>query len=150
MAQVSRILVPLDHSPGSEAIVDYACAIARGCGASITLLHVYEPPNELVGLVPGATVDGEAAAEHDAGRTLLERASARIQAEGLAPPDRVLERAAKASDAIVAHARMIHSDLLVMGTHGRKGVARLILGSTAEHVLRDAPCPVLAVHLRHE
>src|ERR1051326_1969289 len=63
VTNVERILVALDHSPGLEAIVDYACAIARGLGATVSLLHVYEPPNEMVGVVPGATVGGEAAAE---------------------------------------------------------------------------------------
>lgn len=147
---MERILVPLDHSAGFEAVVDYACAIARGVGATLTLLHLYEPPNEMVGMVAGATVGGEAAAERAAGALLLDRATARIQTEGIAVVDRILERAAPASQAIVSHARVGKFDLIVMGTHGRKGVARLVLGSTADQVLREAPCPVLAVHLPHE
>jgi nucleotide-binding universal stress UspA family protein len=115
-------------------------------GATVTLLHVYEPPNEMVGVVAGATVAGEAAAEKAAGASLLDRASQRIQATGVAA-ERVLERAAPIGQVIVRNARAGKFDLIVMGTHGRKGVARLLLGSTADHVLREAPCPVLVVHL---
>ena len=150
VAKVERILVPLDHSAGFEAVVDYACAVARGMGATLTLLHVYEPPNEMIGVVAGATVGGEAAAEKAAGGSLLDRASERMHANGIAVVDRVLERAGPAHETIVRNARVGEFDLIVMGTHGRKGVARLVLGSTAEHVLRDAPCPVLVVHLPHE
>lgn len=150
MATVERILVPLDHSAGFEGVVDYACAVARGMGAALSLLHVYEPPNEMVGMVAGATVGGEAAAEQAAGASLLDRASERIAAGGMSVVERILERAAPAHQAIVRTARNGKFDLIVMGTHGRKGVARLLLGSTAEHVLRDAPCPVLVVHLPHE
>jgi len=116
----------------------------------MSLLHVYEPPNEMIGMIAGATVGGEIAAAQEAGSALLERAAERIRGEGLAIDDRIVERSAPASQAIVRHARLGKFDLIVMGTHGRKGVARLVLGSTAEHVLRDAPCPVLVVHLPHE
>lgn len=150
VTKVERILVPLDHSPGGHAILDYACAVARGLGASLTLLHVHEPPNEMIGLVPGATVGGELAAEHAAGVALLDRALAILQAHGIEPLDRIVERAASASDAILSHARRGAFDLIVMGTHGRKGLSRLVMGSVAEQVLRDAPCPVLTVHLPHE
>ena len=150
VTKVERILVPLDHSPGGYAILDYACAIARGLGASLTLLHVHEPPNELIGMVPGATVGGEHVAEHAAGVALLDRAVAILEAQGIEPVDRIVERASSASEAILTHARRGAFDLIVMGTHGRKGLSRLVMGSVAEQVLRDAPCPVLTVHLPHE
>ena len=85
-----------------------------------------------------------------AGTSLLDRAADRARVEGVAIEHRILERAAPASQAIVRQARLGKFDLIVMGTHGRKGVARLVLGSTAEHVLRDAPCAVLVVHLPRE
>lgn len=145
--QVQRILVALDHSAGSDGVVEYACAVARGMNAAITLLHVYEPPNEMIGIVPGATTAGEATAERDAGSSLLAHAEEIARANGLANADRILERSMSASYAITWHARVGKFDLIVMGTHGRKGLQRLIMGSTAEHVLRDAPCPILLVHL---
>lgn len=150
MKKVERILVPLDHSPGSDAIVEYACVIARGLGASITLLHAYEPPNAMVGLVTGATVYDEAQAEHEAGIALLNRAASILRANGLASNDRVVERSAPARHAIARHAHAGNFGLIVMGTHARKRVARLVLGSVADHVLREVSCPVLLVHLPRE
>lgn len=142
--KLQRILVPLDHSPGYEAIVDVAVAIARGAGATLTLLHAYESPNAMIGVVPGATVGGETAAAREAGAALLERAAERA---GDVVVDRLLEQDSPASYAIVHEAGAGKFDLIVMGTHARRGVARLVLGSTAEKVLREAPCPVTAVHL---
>ncbi len=144
---IRRILVALDHSAGSDAVIEYACAIARGAGASIAILHVYEPPNEMIGIVPGSSVAGEARAEYLAGTTLLDHAAALARAQGIDRVERTLERAPSAHDAIVAYARTGKLDLIVMGTHARKGLSRLVAGSTAEHVMRDAPCPVLLVHL---
>ena len=144
MTKLQRILVPLDHSPGYEVIVDVAAAIARGAGATLTLLHVYEPPNAMIGVVPGATVGGETAAARDAGAALLLRAAERA---GDLVVGRRLEQASPASHTIVHEAGTGKFDMIVMGTHARRGVARLVLGSTAEKVLREAPCPVTAVHL---
>jgi len=147
VTDVRRILIPLDLSPGYEAIVDYACVLARGLGATVTLMHVYTPPNAMVGIVPGATVEGEVAAEVAAGDELLAHATERVRGHGIATIDRILERASPPGPAIIGHATAGKFDLIVMGTHARKGVARLVLGSTAEQVLRDAPCPVLSIHL---
>lgn len=150
MAQVQRILVPLDHSPGLSSILDYACSIARGMGASLTLLHVYEPPNEMVGIVPGATVSGELAAERRTGTALLDEALEILRSNGTTPVDTILERASPTSGAIIGHAQRGGFDMIIMGTHARKGMSRLIMGSIAESVIRDAPCPVLTIHLPHE
>ena len=147
LTKLERILVPLDASPASTHVVEYACAVARGVGATLALLHVYEPPNEMVGLVPGATVGGEVAAEQDLGREVLERAAAVVQGSGLAAPERILERAPQASRAIISHARAGKFDLIVMGMHARGRVQRIVVGSVAEQVLQAAPCPVLVVHL---
>lgn len=150
MTSVQRILVPLDHSPGLDTILGYACAVARGMNASLTLLHVYEPPNEMVGVVPGATVSGELAADRRTGAALLDHAVEILRDHGIAPVDTILERSSPAREAILDHARRSGFDLIIMGTHGRKGVARLVMGSVAESVIRDATCPVLTVHLPDE
>jgi nucleotide-binding universal stress UspA family protein len=147
---VDRILVPLDHSPGSEAVIEFACAVARGLGSSLAVLHVYEPPNAMIGVVPGASVGGETAAEHDAGVALLDRASALAHASGCTIVDRILERGSSPTQAILSHARVGKFSLIVMGTHARSGVSRLVMGSVAEQVMRAAPCPILMVHLRTE
>ena len=150
MHSIQRVLVPISHDSGHELVIDYACALAKGMGAQLTLLHVYEPPNAMIGIVPGASVAGEIAAELTLGDELLDRATAQVHAAGLAAVDRIIERSSPPSQAILAHARAGTFDLIVMGTHGRKGVSRLVLGSVAESVLRDAPCPVLTVHVPQE
>jgi nucleotide-binding universal stress UspA family protein len=87
---MKRILVPVDHSRGSDAIVEYACAVARGLAADLTLLHIYDPPNAAIALVPGATVAGEDAADRQAGTTLLERCAAIATANGFDHVDRMM------------------------------------------------------------
>jgi len=147
MKRVERILVPLDHSAGSDEIVEYACAVARGLAASIALIHVYEPPNSMVAIVAGATPGGEADADRAAGVALLDRAAAILQANGFPTSERTLERYPRASEAIVRHAQSGNFDLIVMGTHARRGVSRVVLGSVAESVVRSVRCPVMMVHL---
>jgi nucleotide-binding universal stress UspA family protein len=145
--QVRRILVPLDHSGGSDAVVEYACAVARGLASTLTLMHVYEPPSTMVGIVPGASVGGDTVAEYDAGIALLDHAAMVVRANGFDKVERILERASSSSHAIVNHARAGAFDLIVMGTHGRSGFKHLVMGSVAEQVIRTTSCPILLVHL---
>ena len=146
MQSIQQILVPISLAAGHELVIDYACVIAKGMHAELTLLHVFEPPNAMVGIVPGASIGGEVAAEQALGDHLLDAAAAQVRAAGIATVNRILERSSPPSQAILSHARD-GFDLIVMGTHGRKGVSRLVLGSVAESVLRDAPCPVLTIHV---
>jgi nucleotide-binding universal stress UspA family protein len=148
--RIARILVPLDHSPGGEAVLEYAAAVARGLGATIALLHVYWPPNSMVSVVPGASVAGEVDAERTLGEELLARGAETLRSHGLDGATASLERSPSASLTILHHAQRGPFDLIVMGTHGRKGATRLVMGSVTEQVLRSAPCPVLAVHLPRE
>ncbi|HEY1693255.1 MAG TPA: universal stress protein [Polyangiaceae bacterium] len=148
MKTVERILVPLDRHPGSEHVLEYAAAIARGLGATIRLFHVYWPPNSMVGIVPGASVTEDAAEEASLGRALLARAKGDLQTNALDRVEMVLERAPSPSIAIVEASRL-GCGLVVIGMHGRKR-ASVLMGSVAYQVLRNAPCPVLAVHLPHE
>src|SRR5262249_41817923 len=99
-ARVNRILVPLDHSEGSLEVVEYARALAASFEASLVLLHVYEPPGSLVAIVPGATVEGELAAEHAAGEKLLRDAVLALDARGFHRVSELLERAPSIVDAI--------------------------------------------------
>ena len=139
-----RILVPVRHAEDVK-VVDYARLLAEGLGASITLLHVYEPPNAMIGIVPGATVEGEAAAERAIGAGVLARAAGALAAAGFARVESLLERAPRVADAILRHAS--DAELIVMGTHERHGIERLATTSTAVQVMRRAPCPVVTVHV---
>jgi len=121
--QIRRILLPIDDSPGTQAAIDYAVLLAVALRASITLAHIDEQPGAMVGIVPGASVDGDLAGERAASQQRLNEI------------------------AVALAARDGKYDLIVMSTHARTGVSRLVVGSIAEEVLRHAPCPVLTVHL---
>jgi len=140
---VTRILVPTDFSDGADAALTYALTLADQVGATVQLVHVFEDPNALslyshvyVPLVPEMRAEILA----DIRRLLVERANASgrsdIATEVLTGP---------AAKTIVACATERHCDLIVMGTHGRHGVAHLLMGSVAERVVRTAACPVLVV-----
>lgn len=137
MIRVTKILYPTDFSPYSNQAYFHAIALAETHRASLTILYVYTP-----GQSPGdAPMDG--AAERSHWRSQLEQirpVNARI------PVHHVFLEGDAATE-IVRYARDAGMDLIVMGTHGRTGVERLLMGSVAERTLRDAPCSVLIVKL---
>lgn len=132
-----HILVPIDFSPDAEEALDYACEIAGALNAVIHLVCALGPVGELP--LSQRMVD-ELSAEHR--RALEQLAAQRHRQAAFAPP---VVAAADPRDLILATAARIDADLIIMGTHGRRGVSRLVLGSVAEDILRHAPCPVLAV-----
>lgn len=139
-----RILIPLAHTASNAKVLELAAAMAAGVAAKITLLHVYEPPNAMVGIVPGASVANEIDRDRDAGQTLLADAAATLARAGIPLAGSLLARGAVEA-VILEHAR--DADLIVMGTHGRRGLDRALLGSVAEQIIRKAPCPVVTIHL---
>lgn len=145
-----RILVPVDGSPTSRAGLREAIDLAKGQRASLVLVHVLDyQPLAMAGLEAGAYIDDVMANVRRSGREVLERAEALARKSGV-PVSKVLVEspAGPAADAIVRQARKSRADLIVIGTHGRRGVRRLVLGSDAEHVLREATVPVLLVRGR--
>ena len=142
----SRILVPTDFSPPSEAALEYARILAAKFGSSLRILHVIDDPTASSDFV----ADGFAPSTEDIRTALLEQARTRL--DGLmnqvdrtryhAHADAVLGMPAAT---IVEYAAATHAGLIVMGTHGRTGLAHLLMGSVAEQVVRTAPCPVLTV-----
>lgn len=141
---MKRILVPLAHTASNAPVLELAAAMATGIDATITLLHVYEPPNSMIAIVPGATVADELDHEHDAGRTLLTEAAATLRRVGMTRVSTALARGGT-ENTILEHAR--NADLIVMGTHGRRGLDRVLFGSVAEQIVRKAACPVVTIHL---
>lgn len=143
-----RILVPIDGSAASERGLDEAMRLAREREVDLQLVHVVD-----LHAFTGATADGAAALGestlrvlHDAGRALLDRAQARLQAEGLQAGTRMVDSLAGAvAPAIVEASRAFRADLIVLGTHGRRGVRRMILGSDAAAVSTLADVPVMLV-----
>ena len=142
----SRILVPVDGSPTSKRGLDEAIALAAKLGSTLHLLNVvdarlligevsaYSPPEQLL-------EDWRAA-----GDKLLIDAVEQARAKGVSANSVVrCDPGLRVCDMIVQEARNTDCSLIVMGTHGRRGLKRMALGSDAELVLRESPVPVLLV-----
>lgn len=144
-SQLKNILAPTDFSDESLAGVRYGVELAAQFGAALTLLHVVEPPSRLAGMevVALARTEEEVAA---LARAELATLAERESAGGVHSTARV--RIGKPFHEIATAAREQAADLLVIATHGHTGWQRVLLGSTAERVVRHAPCPVLIVPAR--
>jgi nucleotide-binding universal stress UspA family protein len=140
-----RILLAHDLSETSDEALRMAVELTRRERGALTILHAYAVP--VIPMPEGYVVQGPAALvelQQTIARA-LEKLEARAVALG-APVVRVESRTGAPADAILECARTGGFDLVVLGTHGRSGLRRVILGSVAEAVLRRAPCPVLTVH----
>jgi nucleotide-binding universal stress UspA family protein len=134
----TRILVALDFSPPSDAALAYARTVAATFGGALHLLHVVE--NEFLRPIAADPRGIEDAA--------LTRLRYRLRADDYTRfrASTAVERSDDAADEIVTYARSRGVDLIIMGTHGRTGLAHVLVGSVAERVVRSAPCPVLTLH----
>jgi universal stress protein A len=151
MIDLHRILVPTDFSTHSRNALRYAAAFADRFGAELHLLHVVQdlalfvPDTVAVSPVAAPPLDRLTAAVREA---LLRE----VRESGLEGRAVCLEvREGTPFEEIVRYAREKAVDLIVLGTHGRTGLAHVLLGSVSEKVVRKAPCPVLTVrHPEHE
>jgi nucleotide-binding universal stress UspA family protein len=146
MIEIRRILCPIDFSDESQHAVAHATAVAEWYGAAITLLHVSHPeaftnPPLLFDELPRGPAMVESALQ--AAEQQMPKWSALVTMADVGV-ETLIERGYPVRR-ILARAAALPADLIVMGTHGRSGFERLILGSVTEKVLRQAPCPVLAV-----
>jgi nucleotide-binding universal stress UspA family protein len=137
-----RILVPMDGSKMAERALRVAARLARTEQAELLLLHVIGDFPTLRELVSALAIDELQAQRCAEAEAMLERAAARVDHVGS-----VVVRAAttNVAECIVREARLARCGLIVMGTHGRSGLSRLLLGSTAEAVARSSKVPVLLV-----
>ena len=147
MSPYHQILVPVDGSPTSERALDEAIRLAQLSGARLQLVHVvdelgyvngFEPPMNYVNeIIPLMRVAGEKLLAHD-------RQKARDKGVDV---DCVLieEGPGRICDHVAEQARRAKADLIVVGSHGRRGIGRMLLGSDAEQIVRHAPVPVLVV-----
>lgn len=144
-AVISRILVPVDFSPCAEAALEYATFVAGSFGASVDVLHVWEPPARMEPWHP-AEVDRVIATSRKDLQTRLDRWVEPHRRGTM----RVVTRVSvdRPVQGILREASRSY-DLIVIGTHGRTGLARVLLGSVAEAVLRRAPCPVVTIRAAH-
>jgi nucleotide-binding universal stress UspA family protein len=139
------ILHPTDFSPASRPAFAHALALAGEEGAELLLVHVLATVMPMVGdeYMSPKTFDDlqrsmRAQAQKQLDRLVAKAKTARVRARG------VLYEGV-AADAIARAARAKRAKLIVMGTHGRTGLSRLLMGSVAERVVGTAPCPVLTV-----
>jgi nucleotide-binding universal stress UspA family protein len=137
MIRISKILYPTDFSSHSNQAYFHAVALAEKHGASLTVAFVYSPS------FGGPEVRSDGGDERDYWRAQLEQIH---PLDGGIPVSHVFLEGDPASE-IVRLATETAADLIVMGTHGRSGLERLLMGSVAEKVMRNAPCSVLVVKL---
>lgn len=146
MPTIKSILVPVDFSPNANAAVEYATFLANAFQAAITLHHVYQVPPLLNPIVPGADNRADLEVARLSATRELERLCADVQARASGEV-RIVAEPGIAADAILDRARSGAFDVIVMGTHGRTGLRRLLMGSVAEAVIRRADRPVVIVHI---
>lgn len=141
-----RILVPVDGSETSNQALVAALQLARQGGGRVRVLHALD---ELAYLT-GFEYTGEVlAAAREGARKLVADAMDIAKASGVPADSRMLETPGRRLGEVVAdEARAFEADLVVVGTHGRRGFSRALLGSGAEQVIRTAPVPVLTIRSR--
>ena len=143
---LSRILVPVDGSPMSEEVLATVEELARDAGSEIVLLRVVTPP---VILYPGEAVPSTQPMLEDveaAARNYVEQLASTVKHKGFAVQHEVVT--GEASEAIVEAATRYGAGLIALSSHGRTGLARLLIGSTADNVVRQSATPVLIIRPR--
>lgn len=137
------ILVPTDFSANAEHALDYACALAQKLGSTVHLVHAIASPPTALQVALTEEILENLVNEH---REALDKlAEAR---RGIASFGATTVEVGDPRDTIVGAAQALGADLIVMGTHGRRGLSRVVMGSVAEDVIRRAPCPVLTVRAK--
>jgi nucleotide-binding universal stress UspA family protein len=136
--RLKKIMVPVDFSECSNKAIQYAVPFAKQFGAEVVLLHLVEPYPQVPEMAP---IDIENLQDAKKQMEACRRASCSISVK-------TLVRVGEATTGIIEAAKELDIDLIILSTHGRTGVARVFLGSTAERVVRLAPCPVLVVRER--
>jgi nucleotide-binding universal stress UspA family protein len=143
-----HLLVPSDGTQLSLRALDQALALAKALGSQVTLLHVQPPlPVPLVGMgdmLDPATVDSLSQTAEKESARILQQGQAAGQAAGVALRTEVVKQDLPYR-AIVEAAKRHGCDLIVMASHGRKGLSGLLIGSETQRVLLHAPIPVLVV-----
>jgi nucleotide-binding universal stress UspA family protein len=148
MKRVRRIIHPSDFSTASRAALARATELARESRAALTFVHVMTPVVPFVddSYVPARVWDDAQRHARAYAQKQIDKLVARARGAGIRANGVLLEGVP--ADRIVREARSKHAGLIVMGTHGRSGLAKFVLGSVAERVVAMADCPVLTVRGR--
>ena len=141
-----RILVPVDGSSASRRGLTEAIKLAKGLNATVRILHVVDEFVTDMAVGPTPYYEQWVEALREGGRRTLNEELKFSKSHGAEPEPVLIDTVGRrASDVIIEQAREWPADLIVMGTHGRRGVRRLLMGSDAELVVRQSPVPVLLV-----
>ena len=135
--ELKDILFATDFSPSSEAVLPFLRSLAISCASTVHVVHVIPPEPEAP--VPPDLLDAECSKAEEAIQSLLATDAFR-EIKHTATVER-----GDAGEVLLSLAEKMHVGLIVLGTHGRRGLKKLVLGSTAEQVIRTASCPVLTV-----
>ncbi|MBX3436271.1 MAG: universal stress protein [Planctomycetaceae bacterium] len=145
MIKLQKILTPTDFSEFSKPALEYACEFASRFGAELHILHVIDASLAMPDPLMGAPVsDSEIRDLESAAGSALQALPGEAATAGVNVAARKLCMGTPFVE-IIRYARQNDIDLIVMGTHGHTGLAHVMLGSSAERVVRKAPCPVLTV-----
>jgi nucleotide-binding universal stress UspA family protein len=148
MAAVRRIVYFTDYSPASRPALRKAIELAKALHRELALVHVLSPV--IIPVIsadmylPPATYDELQRTSRATAERHIQRLAAQARRAGIRVSHRLVE-GTPVADEIVRTARALRADLLVVGTHGRTGVTRAVLGSVAARVVATATCPVLTV-----
>ncbi|MCA9108604.1 MAG: universal stress protein [Planctomycetaceae bacterium] len=145
MIQLQKLLVPTDFSEFSNHALRYGCEFAKRFGAQLHLLHVMDASLTMPDPIMGAPVsDAELNDLQNRAATAIEDLPESDWLIGIDHVKRVIQIGSPFVE-IIRYAKQQEIDMIVLGTHGRTGLAHVLIGSTAERVIRKAPCPVLTV-----
>lgn len=144
MRRIESILVPIDFGPPSDHALAFAVDLAESLGAKVHVISTFELP--VVGFPDGVLVASAQIASHliEGTQTTLNRACEKHRDRKVTITHQIEQGDPREVILTVAADRNV--DLIVMGTHGRKGIARALVGSVAESVIRTASVPVVTVH----
>ncbi|HWL89393.1 MAG TPA: universal stress protein [Polyangiaceae bacterium] len=144
MLSLRKVLVPVDFTESSDRALDYALELAARFDASVFVMHAYEVP--VYGFPDGAFIaNGDVAARiSTAAQKALDALVDARKSKGISL--RGILRTGVAWEEANAVADELDADLIVISTHGRRGLARALLGSVAENIIRTTPRPVLVLH----
>lgn len=146
-----RILVAIDGSATSQRGLEAAIGLASSQNGTLTIVHVVNDMSAVAQVgdssyVPAAYVDDMLDEMRKTGSEVLAKASALARDGGVEPVERLVEsKGGTIADAILAEAKKSRADVIVLGTHGRRGLQRMVMGSDAESVLRESRVPVMLV-----
>ena len=154
-----HLLVALDGSAAAERVLEHAEALARAFGSTITMLRATISPEMVLaesapaeaGIAPVVSIQDPTPiveADHDAAGEYIEAAAKRLRAKGLSVNVETPE--GPADEVIIDRARDLNVGMVLMSTHGRSGLGRVVFGSVADSVLRHATSPVLLVRITEE